>query len=125
MDLADYTIEEVDFSAMADPADAVAQWIENRFWVSIPWNAFPLFDFALLKLRDDRHIWFARFNHVIIDGAGRFLLIERVASVYNALRSGKAVPRSEAASFEEIVEAEDEYRRSEFYKADSLLDAPI
>ena len=117
-DYTDYAIQHVDVSSVADPDEAARQWIEKQYWLAVDWTGFPLFRFALIKLSVDRHIWFQVHNHVIIDAIGKFLVVERVAQVYRALRDGVPVTPNDAISYLARVEWEQSYLRSDAYLDD-------
>src|ERR1700704_1545629 len=96
-DRVDYTVERIDVSSARDPDAAAQQWIEGQHWTGIDWTGCPLFQFALIELSADRHIWFIGCNHLIIDTIPR--LIERTAQIYSGLRDGVPLAPSGASSF--------------------------
>jgi len=118
LDLPGYEIEQFDFSAEPDGTAAARQWIEEQFRVPLDWNAFPLFQFFLIKVRPDRYLWVQKFNHLLIDATGRLLLVRRAAEIYNAIRAGIAPISSDGLSIGEVVEADQNYRRSTRYQVD-------
>ncbi len=113
-----YAIERIDVSSARDPDAAAWQWSEDQYWTTIDWTSCPLVRFALIELSADRHIWFQVFNHLIGDATSRFLLIERTAQIYGALRDGVPVAPSRAASYLARVEWEQSYLGSDAYLDD-------
>ncbi|MEU4745110.1 condensation domain-containing protein, partial [Actinosynnema sp. NPDC023658] len=80
----DVPVEVVDLASGAD-ADA---WTARRLARPIGARGDDLVEFALLRLGEQRHRWFARYHHVVLDGAGTALVERRVAEVYTALARG-------------------------------------
>jgi hypothetical protein len=114
----DYAVERIDVSSALDSDMAAQQWIEEQYWLAIEWARFPLFRFALIKLSADRHVWLQVHNHVIIDAVGKFLVVERAAQIYQALRDGVTVAPVDASSYLARVEWEQNYLRSDAYLDD-------
>src|SRR6185437_8230886 len=90
VELPDYQIEQIDFSQSSDPVAAADAWIEEHLWETIAWDTFPLFRYTLIKLSTRRHIWLQKSNHLVIDGVGRQLLIQRTSDIYEALQKGRS-----------------------------------
>ena len=84
----------------------------------IPLDDLALFRFALIRIGDDLTLWFQKTHHIIIDATGRRFLTERVAAHYRALRFGEPLPVLDAATPEELLEAERRYMASDACKAD-------
>jgi len=70
--LDDYVLEQRDLSQDEQPERSAETWIEEHFWVPRPWNSFPLFHFALVKISDDHFVFLQIFHHVLADAIGRF-----------------------------------------------------
>jgi Condensation domain len=92
--------------------------MRNEMRVAIPLEDPALFRFALIRIDEDRTIWFQKYHHIIIDATGRRLLSARTASRYRALRFGLPVPALKAATPEALLEAERRYAASSDYEAD-------
>ena len=60
--------------------------MRSEMRVAIPLEDPALFRFALIRVGEDRMIWFQKYHHIIIDATGRRLLSARTASRYRALR---------------------------------------
>jgi len=117
-DLDDYTLEQQDLSANAQPELAAKTWIEEHFWTPRPWNSFPLFHFALLKISDDHFVLLQKFHHVLADAIGRFQCFQRIACVYDALVQGVEPPLSETLPLMDRLVEEANYLGSNAYETD-------
>lgn len=116
--LDDYVLEQHDFSQNDQPEEAARTWIENEFWKPRPWNSFPLFQFALLKIGDDRFVFLQKFHHVLADAIGRFQCFRRIAAIYEALVHDVEPPPPELLSLTDRVAEEQAYLESKAYQAD-------
>ena len=116
--LSDYQIEQIDFSHSSDPAAAADAWIEKHLWETIPWDAFPLFRFTLIKCSPYRHIWLQKSNHLVIDGIGRQLLVKRTSEIYEALRRGQQPRALCGATIAEVVATNEQYLSSDARRRD-------
>ncbi|MEO3749883.1 amino acid adenylation domain-containing protein [Streptomyces sp. B6B3] len=77
-----------------------------------------LFSFILFRLAPDRHVWFQRYNHLLVDGFGYALVSRRVAEVYTALTRGAPVRPAEHTPLRELFERQAAYRESPRYALD-------
>ena len=105
----DYLVPQIDFSSSADPVAAADEWIEKHLWQTIVWDSFPLFQFALIKLSADRHLWLLKFNHLLIDGTGRLALVKRTSEIYEALQNGRQPTAPGGATLAQILDAGQNY----------------
>ncbi|MFE7621518.1 condensation domain-containing protein, partial [Streptomyces sp. NPDC057496] len=120
----------VDLSADPDPAAAAERWQRERLDALLDITRPSAFEFALLKLADDEHVWFQQYHHLLLDGVGEFLVQRRCAEVYTALTDGRPVPPAGFPPLRTLADAETEYRASERHERDRefwaarLADAP-
>ncbi len=101
-----------------DPLAAAEEWMRTEMRVAIPLEDPALFRFALIRIGADHTIWFQKYHHIIIDATGRWLLSARTASRYRALRFGTPLPALEAATHEELLDAERRYATSADHETD-------
>jgi hypothetical protein len=113
VELPDYLVPQIDFSLSADPVAAADEWIENHLWQTIVWDSFPLFQFTLIKLSTHRHLWLLKFNHLLIDGTGRLLLVKRISEIYEALQNGRQPNAPGGATLAQILDVGQKYLASE------------
>ncbi len=117
-ELEDYALEQHDCSASDSPELAAQAWIEDHFWITRPWNSFPLFQFALLKIRDDHFVFVQKFHHILADAIGRFQCFQRITAVYEALARGAEPAPSEARPLTARIAEDGAYLDSNTYQAD-------
>ncbi|WP_434085719.1 condensation domain-containing protein [Mycobacterium ulcerans] len=116
----DYPNLEVPFHDLRSCADPVAE--ANRRGLAMhrepmPWNG-PLFKFALFQVASEEFNLFVSIHHVVVDGFGYALLVNRIALVYSELSSGAPVSPTFFGSLQTLVAAEAEYEQSDDYRAD-------
>nr|WP_051155034.1 condensation domain-containing protein [Mycobacterium marinum] len=116
----DYPDLEVPFHDLRSCADPVAE--ANRRGLAMhrepmPWNG-PLFKFALFQVASEEFYLFVSIHHVVVDGFGYALLVNRIALVYSELSSGAPVSPTFFGSLQTLVAAEAEYEQSDDYRAD-------
>jgi amino acid adenylation domain-containing protein/non-ribosomal peptide synthase protein (TIGR01720 family) len=75
--------------AASDPeADAVA-WMRADMWQPVDLTRAPLYRTVLVRVAPDRHLWYKRVHHIIMDALSAPLFIKRTAQVYNGLLAGR------------------------------------
>jgi nonribosomal peptide synthetase DhbF len=117
-DGAERAVDRVDFDMAPDPTAAAGRWIEETFWRPIGWSDFPLFQFTLLRLGGERHVWLQKYHHLIVDATARRLITARAAQIYAALQDGATPPQAPGVPYARVIEAEETYRGSAAYAAD-------
>ena len=117
-DLMVFALTKLDFRDEMNPLAAAEQWTNEEMRRPIPLDDPALFRFALIRIGDDLTLWFQKTHHIIIDATGRRVLTARVAAHYRALRFGEPLPVLDAATPEELLEAERRYMASDACKAD-------
>jgi enterobactin synthetase component F len=117
-ELDDYVLEQHDCSVNESPEQAAQAWIEEHFWITRPWNSFPLFQFALLKIRDDQFVFVQKFHHVLADAIGRFQCFQRITAVYEALAHCAQPAPSQTRPLTARIAEDAAYLDSNAYQAD-------
>ncbi|MEU8887881.1 amino acid adenylation domain-containing protein [Streptomyces sp. NPDC048442] len=107
-----------DLRAAADPAADAYAWMETDLATPFDLAAGPLFAHALLRVADDRWLWYQRVHHIVMDGFGYSLLARRTAEVYTALAAGETPSASPFAPLSDLVDEDAGYRVSETYDKD-------
>jgi amino acid adenylation domain-containing protein/non-ribosomal peptide synthase protein (TIGR01720 family) len=110
----DWALSVVDLSGEGDPWAAAEAWmLAERSQVTDP-VAGRLFAYALLRIAPDRHLWYQRYDPLIMDEFGCSLMAGRVASLYSAiLRGASPDPPGGHASLADLLEEENAYRGSQ------------
>ncbi|MCX5233310.1 condensation domain-containing protein [Streptomyces sp. NBC_00233] len=78
------SLRVIDMCAKTDPLDAATQWCLRDMDTRADLARGPLFEHALFVLEADRHLWYQRFHHILLDGFGEHLVADRVAQRYSA-----------------------------------------
>ncbi|MGD0603926.1 MAG: AMP-binding protein, partial [Streptosporangiaceae bacterium] len=93
-------------------------WMTSQLDRIIDLGHGPTFSMALLKLPEERSLWFQCSHHIVMDGFGGSLLVHRVAEVYTELVSDGHVKSPALGSLQALVEDELIYRGSEKFAED-------
>ncbi len=78
----------------------------------------PLFGYALLKVASDRFLWYQRYHHIVMDGAGRALIAQRVAQVYSSRVKSVTMNEHPFKPLSLLLESDAHYRASTQFKKD-------
>ncbi|RKZ60715.1 MAG: hypothetical protein DRR16_04190 [Candidatus Parabeggiatoa sp. nov. 3] len=79
-----------DFSTQENAFESALKWIRCEFVKPFQLYDELLFQFALCKLEANCYYWLKKYHHLIVDGWGISLIVQRVAAEYNALATGQA-----------------------------------
>jgi amino acid adenylation domain-containing protein/non-ribosomal peptide synthase protein (TIGR01720 family) len=112
------TLTVVDLRDRTDPEAAADAWIRADLATLTDLRTGPIFRHALLRLADDRQIWFQTCHHLALDAYTFALLTGRLAELYTALAGGAEPPAGRFRPLRDMVEADAAYRASEAYAAD-------
>ncbi|WP_036505587.1 non-ribosomal peptide synthetase, partial [Nocardia aobensis] len=109
----------LDLTEAADPHAAAMDWMRRDYGSkAVDLARDRLTTTRLIRIGEDRYLWYARAHHLVIDGYGAFNLINRVAEHYNALIEGRAPTRPAALGLNDIIAAEHDYRTSRRFDTD-------
>lgn len=114
----DWPLHHLDVSQESDPLEAAQRWMQDDLAQPVDLRHGPLFTEALFKVAEDRFFWYQRIHHIAMDGFGFSLLAQRVAKIYTALMSDRAVEDGTFGSLCSILEEDKRYRASEQYESD-------
>ncbi|AEM41152.1 non-ribosomal peptide synthetase [Ketogulonicigenium vulgare] len=102
----------VDVSAAAAPDIAAQDWMMTRLVAPSDLANDVLWQAALLKLADDRFVWFHCAHHIVLDGASGGMLVARVAAIYTAMLEGRDAGPSPFLPLDTLIMAEAAYKTS-------------
>ncbi len=106
-----YEMECLDFSAAADPAAALEDWVERRCRVLFDLRD-RLFDSALIKIAGDRFVWYWNQHHLITDGAANLQNYRLMSEFYGRALEGGLEDVVPLPRFQDYVEYERVQRAS-------------
>ncbi|PAZ13584.1 non-ribosomal peptide synthetase, partial [Streptomyces sp. SA15] len=98
--------------------DEALRWMRDDLATAAPPSDGPLSAHALFHVGADRHLWYHRAGHLLLDGMGMWLFQRRVEAVHSALTEGRAVPADPAAPLSRLWQEETAYRASRQYEDD-------
>ncbi|MEV0084099.1 amino acid adenylation domain-containing protein [Saccharopolyspora sp. NPDC050642] len=116
--LLDWTLPVVDLRGAADPAAAAEEWMWADLGRPADLRRSPLFSFALLRTGQQRFTIYLGLHHIILDGYGFSLFIQRVAELYTAAEEKHPAPPCPFGSLAQILADEAEYEASERFARD-------
>lgn len=112
-------LEIVDLTGETDPKEATRLWWRNSLERPFALDGTPPWRFSLLRAREDLHGWTIQFHHLVMDGWGTSIVVQRWAEIYSALVAGTRVPVIEALSYTEFIEESNAYRQSPAFIKDA------
>lgn len=83
-----YQIFEEDFSAKQNVFEYLLHRIRGWMNEVFELNNSPLYQFRVIKVDENCHVFFAKFHHLISDGWSAHLLYQNVGAHYNAINNG-------------------------------------
>jgi amino acid adenylation domain-containing protein/non-ribosomal peptide synthase protein (TIGR01720 family) len=116
--LTDWPMPVVDLSASPNPDADAAAWMQADVARQIDPLRGPLFTYALLRVAHDRWFWYRRYHHIVMDGFGAALSVQRLAHVYSAFMRGDSPGATPFGSLVEMLDEDDAYRRSSHFIRD-------
>ncbi|MCC6798136.1 MAG: amino acid adenylation domain-containing protein [Candidatus Hydrogenedentes bacterium] len=105
----DYTPEFYDFSAESDPLAAYKSWADKRCHTRFNFEV-RLFDVVLVKLEEEKYVWYFCQHHIICDMFSFLIAIQYMAMLYEAALSGSLDAFEPFPSFQSYVEEETKQR---------------
>lgn len=106
-------LDLVDCSSCADPRGRAMEWIQSRFEEAFQDLSRSVFQDALLKVSADEYWYFAKAHHLMMDGWGFALQMQRFIELYERVDREALAPEDvRFPSFLEYVSRQSEYRGS-------------
>lgn len=82
-------VEVLDLAAQDRPGDAADAWMWADASTPLDVLGGPLYRFALIKVADDRFLFYYRYHHLVMDSFGASLVASRTADIYTGLVTGE------------------------------------
>ncbi len=95
---------------------AALEWMRKD--LRSPFREDALVATALIRIAPDRHLWYLRCHHVVMDGYSGPMIAQRLAEVYTALVDGRDPGPGGFQSLATLLEEDAAYRASERFQAD-------
>ncbi|MDQ1919267.1 non-ribosomal peptide synthetase [Massilia pseudoviolaceinigra] len=111
-DVPPQTLTMVDLSAERDPHASAAAWMRNDLGQAADFGAAPLFKQVIFTLGPDRHQFYLRYHHIVMDGFAQTRYWSRLGQLYTALRAGSMPPATPYSSLDTLLDEEAAYRAS-------------
>lgn len=110
--------ERVDLRHEPDPVAAAQAWMVANYSAPIDLLHDRLIKGAVLRLADEHYYWYSCIHHIVIDGYGAILLINRTSDLYTAALEGREPNPPSVPPLTELNTAEDSYRASARFTKD-------
>lgn len=129
LDSLPHDIEMLDWSSNPDPDALQLRWLDERRVFQFHLSE-RLVDTALIKLAEDRFVWYLNQHHLITDGVAKAVLYRRMAEYYQLACAGRLNEAEDLPQFQDYAEFEQRHRRSQQfdkaarYWASKALDVP-
>ena len=109
----------VDMSDTDEPRLAMRAWWDD--WIRQPFvlDGTPPWRFALLRANDTLHGLTIQFHHLVMDGWGTSLVMQRWSEIYNALGADVGPSPSPHPGYLAFVEESNAYSQSPAFKRDA------
>ncbi|USQ86896.1 non-ribosomal peptide synthase/polyketide synthase [Streptomyces phaeoluteigriseus] len=114
----DWSPLRLDLSGRDAPHAAALEWMAADRLRPLDLTRDPLYSQALIKLSDERHLWYHSYHHLVCDGLGYALVARRVASVYTAAAQGRTPEPTPFPPLRDVVAGDAAYRASDRWPAD-------
>lgn len=114
-------LEIVDVGHEADPLEAMRRWWHARMAEPFALDGTPPWRMALLRAHDSLHGLTIQFHHLVMDGWGTSLVMQRWSALYNALESGEAPAPPTHRPYRQFVEESQAYRGSAAFARDAAF----
>ncbi|WP_328917398.1 MULTISPECIES: non-ribosomal peptide synthetase [unclassified Streptomyces] len=103
----------LDMSGEADPDEAARVWLAADRARPVDLAVGPLSSHALIKLADDRFVFYQGYHHLVIDGLGVALIERRLIELYEQATAGEPWGPSPFGTMAELLAEDAEYRASQ------------
>ncbi|GGU92627.1 non-ribosomal peptide synthetase [Streptomyces filipinensis] len=114
----DIPVTLLDLSTASDPQAAAEQWMRDDLATPIDIYSGPLFTEALLSLGGDRHLWYQKFHHLVMDGFSHSLIARQVADLYSDVTSGREPAPADFGQLQDLVRDDADYQASPAARTD-------
>ncbi|GAB32431.1 non-ribosomal peptide synthetase [Gordonia otitidis] len=112
------SVRLLDLRHESDPEFAARQWMNADYQSETNLLEDRLVESALIRVADDRHLWYLRAHHIALDGYAALTAVREVLERYNAALRGLEHRSPVGASLAEIVADDQKYQMSSRRESD-------
>lgn len=112
------SLHVIDLSEDPDPVAAAEAWMRKDWLAPVDLLAGGLFTDALFKIEEERHLWYSRCHHLLVDGYSDLLLTRRLSAIYTERMLGTPAGAQFEGCLESLLDSETEYRASPQHRKD-------
>ena len=110
--------ERIDLRGEDDPELAAQEWIHANYSAPIDLLSDRLIKGAVLRVGDEHYLWYSCIHHIVIDGYGAILFINRAAEMYTAKLAGREADTQAVPPLQALITSENDYRSSSRFQRD-------
>ncbi|MGW6426653.1 amino acid adenylation domain-containing protein [Nocardia sp. NPDC055053] len=107
----------MDLRDSSDPKSEAMAWMRTDYTAPVDLLDPPLLRMTVLRLADDHWFWYLCAHHIVLDGFGAMIGIQRIAQLYTDLAAGLSSP-SLNSSLRNVSDSEIDYMASPRYERD-------
>ncbi|WP_425334427.1 amino acid adenylation domain-containing protein [Prescottella agglutinans] len=109
---------QIDLRDEPDPEAAAHEWMHTDVAAPLDLLRDRLAVSVMLRIADDRYVWYSRTHHIALDGVGGATALYRMADLYNAEIEGREPPPNQAHDLPSVHSAEAAYVGSARWESD-------
>lgn len=106
------TFRLIDVSDHPVPSEAASAWMQSDIDGPFPFEQGPFFSHALLKLDDEKWLFYHCYHHMVMDGYSASLFMRRLAERYSDLIAGHTSIAPDFSCVQDVLAAEQDYATS-------------
>lgn len=114
-------LEVVEVTGHGDSKQAMRDWWNKRIQLPVVLGNTPPWRFTLLHANDNLHGLTIQFHHLVMDGWGTSLVMQRWSRIYNALELGGVPPTGKDPGYVAHIRESAGYHNSPSYSRDALF----
>jgi enterobactin synthetase component F len=113
-----YELPVVDVTYAVNPQAAGIKLIDQNLHTPFHLAEEAPFRWLVIRIGDSRWLWSQIYHHIALDGQSAWIVSNRVAETYSALREGKAAPEYPVRGIAVLTSEEASYRTSSRFLKD-------
>ncbi len=111
-------VKHLDFSKEENVEKATFEWMKNNVETPISLEHGPLARQALIRMGQERTMWYQCIHHIAADGYSYNLITQKVAELYTALLAEKQLDEDIFEEFEWCIKEATAYQESDKFHKD-------